>query len=85
VTNPASIAGMLTVTGTRLFTQGRKSYVFVSDVAIEVPGSPPATSVQVPLTAVTSVNPPLTIPNAYPVRIENNGALSVDAPSVNFV
>jgi len=84
VTNPASVAGMLTVTGTRLFTPGMKSYVFVSDVAIEVPGIPPATSVQVPLTGVTSADPPLTIPNLYPVRVQNNGALSIDAPKVNF-
>jgi uncharacterized protein DUF4255 len=90
--NPASVAGLLTVAGTRLFQTGLKSYVFVSDVAIEIvepgasdPWAPPtATSVQVPLTAVTAANPPLTIPNPYPVRVQNNGALSVDAPSVNF-
>jgi hypothetical protein len=40
--------------------------------------------VQVPLTAVTAANPPLTIPNPYPVRVQNNGAMSVDAPGVNF-
>jgi len=82
--NPASVAGTLTVTGTRLFTPGLKSYVFVSDVAIEVLGSPPSTSVQVSLAGVATAKPPLVIPNAFPVRVQNNGALSIDAPSVNF-
>jgi hypothetical protein len=90
--NPASVAGLLTVTGTRLFQSGLKSYVLVSDVAIEIVEpqagdpwvAPTATSVQVPLTGMTAANPPLTVPNAYPVRMQTNGALSIDAPSVNF-
>jgi|SRR5580704_7408480 hypothetical protein len=84
VTNPASVAAPLTITGTRLFHAGLKSYVFVSDVAIEVIGPQSSTSVQVPLSAVTAVNPPLTIPGTYAVRIENNGAMSVTAPQANF-
>jgi len=91
--NPANVAGLLTVNGTRLFHAGLKSYVLVADVAIEVvePGasdpwaSPTSTSVEVPLTAITAANPPLTVPGAYPVRAECNGAISVDEPKVNFI
>jgi len=80
-----SPAATLTVNGTRLFQPGLKSYVYVSDVAIEVisdPSNPPlptSTSVHVALQAVTQVTPPLSpSPPPYPVRMQVNGALSVD-------
>ena len=80
-----SSAATLTVTGTRLFQAGLKSYVYVNDVAIEViadPADPPlptSTSVHVSLKAVTQVTPPLPpSPPLYPVRMQVNGALSVD-------
>jgi hypothetical protein len=88
--NPASVAGVLTVNGTRLYHSGLKSYVLVADVAIEVvdpqpdSSSPSSTQVKVVLTAVTGANPPLTLPQTYPVRAQSNGAISVDEPSVNF-
>lgn len=78
-------AATLTVNGTRLYHPGLKSFVFVKDVAIEVvadPANPPlptSTTVHVPLVAVTQSTPPLP-PSVtpYPVRIQANGALSVD-------
>jgi hypothetical protein len=79
-------ATILTVNGTRLFQSELKSYVYVHDVAIEVrfkPGDPflppTPTQVQVPLTALTKTVPPLP-PSAtpHPVRIQVNGALSID-------
>jgi hypothetical protein len=77
----ATSTGTITVNGTRLFQPGLKSYVYVNDVAIEVnpAGPPPPTSTQVtvPLTAVTKTSPPLPS-GTYPVRIQVNGALSVD-------
>lgn len=90
--NPANVTGLLTVQGTRLFLASMKTYVFVSDVAIEVvePGvgdpwiAPTSVKVQVPLTAVSSADPPLTLPNTYPVHVQMNGALSVDEPNVKF-
>ena len=92
VSNPANVLGLLTVTGTRLFKTGFKSSVLVSEVAIAVvpPGptdpwaAPTPTQVQVPLTAISSANPPLTLPHAYPVRVQSNGAISIEDPSVNF-
>ena len=76
-----TVAITLTVTGTRLFAPGLKSFVYVSDVAIEVPPSPPPTStqVQVPLISLSQAIPPL-LPSAtpYPVHVQVNGALSVD-------
>lgn len=85
--NPATgtSAALLTVNGTRLFREGLKSFVLVGDVAIEVrrpgPGdlwaAPTATSVQVPLTAVSTVVPPLA-PDEYLVRVMVNGALSTE-------
>ncbi len=74
-------ATTLTVNGTRLFNSFLKSYVYVADVAIEVPPGPPATDtqVQVALTALTKTVPPLPpSPPAYPVRVQVNGALSID-------
>jgi hypothetical protein len=81
--NPTSgqVIDTLTVNGTRLSAPGLKSYVFVSDVAIEVPPTPPPTStqVQVPLAGLSQAVPPLLpSPTAYPVRVQVNGALSVD-------
>ena len=79
-------ATILTVNGTRLFQSELKSYVYVHDAAIEVrfkPGDPflppTPTQVQVPLTALTKTVPPLP-PSVtpYPVRIQVNGALSID-------
>jgi hypothetical protein len=74
-------ASTLTVNGTRLFKSSLKSYVYVADVAIEVPPGPPATDtqVQVALIALTKAVPPLPPSVAsYPVRVQVNGALSVD-------
>jgi hypothetical protein len=80
-----SPAATLTVSGTRLFHTGLESYVYVNDVAIEVisdPSNPPlptATSIHVSLQAVAAVMPPLApSPPPYPVRMQVNGALSVD-------
>ena len=75
------------MTGTRLFASGLKSFVYVRDVAIEVPPSPPPTStqVQVPLIGLSQAIPPLLpppppppAPKSFPVHIQVNGALSVD-------
>jgi len=92
--NPVSVGALMTVTGTRLYELGLKSYVFVSDVAVEVvpPGAgdpwatPTATSIQVEVgvSAVTAANPPLTIPGTYNVRVQTNGVLNIVAQSVNF-
>jgi hypothetical protein len=74
-------ATTLTVNGTRLFKGSLKSYVYVADAAIEVPQAPPPTDtqVQVALIALTETVPPLPASAApYPVRIQVNGALSVD-------
>jgi Pvc16 N-terminal domain len=76
-----TVADTLTVTGTRLFASGLKSFVFVSDVAIEVPPSPPPTStqVQVPLIGLSQAIPPLPPSlTPYPVHIQVNRALSVE-------
>lgn len=81
----ANAAGTLTVNGTRLFQPGLKSFVYVNDVALEVvsdPAHPPlptGTTVHVSLLAVTSSTPPLQpSPPDYFVRMQVNGALSVD-------
>ncbi len=77
-------ATTLTVNGTRLFQPGLKSFVYVNDVAIEVPWNPihpppPSTQVKVALAALNKTVPPLP-PSAtpYAVRMQVNGALSVD-------
>jgi hypothetical protein len=85
--NPLSgtaAATTLTVNGTRLFQPGLNSFVYVDDVAIEVPWDPtlpppPSTQVQVPLVALNKRVPPLP-PSATPyvVRMQVNGAFSVD-------
>ncbi len=79
-----AVATTLTVNGTRLFQTGLKSYVYVNDVGIEVPWNPlqpppPSTQVQVSLAALNKRVPPLP-PSAtpYAVRMQVNGALSVD-------
>jgi hypothetical protein len=88
--NPASVGGLLTVDGTRLFDSRLKSYALVADVAIEIVdpqpdlSSPTSIQVKVALAALTVANPPLTLPATYPVRAQSNGALSVDEPSVSF-
>ncbi len=81
----SNAAGTLTVNGTRLFQPGLKSFVYVNDVAIEVvadsadPPLPASTTVHVPLLAVTRITPPLQpSPPDYAVRMQVNGALSVD-------
>jgi hypothetical protein len=77
-------ATTLTVNGTRLFQPGLTSFVYVDDVAIEVPWDatlppPPSTQVQVALLALNKRVPPLP-PSATPyvVRMQVNGAFSVD-------
>jgi hypothetical protein len=72
------------VNGTRLFQPGLKSFVYVADVAIEVPWNPHvpppfSTQVQVALLALNQRVPPLP-PSATPyvVRMQVNGAFSVD-------
>ena len=90
--NPASAAGLLTISGTRLFQSGVKSYVLIADVAIEVvapqPGDPwtvpISTQVQVPLKPLTTATPALTLPHAFAVRAQCNGAISIDDPNWNF-
>jgi hypothetical protein len=88
--NPASVGGLLTVNGTRLFNSRLKSYVLVADVGIEIVdpqpdlSSPTSIQVKVALAALTAANPPLTLPATYPVRAQSNGAISVDEPSVSF-
>lgn len=85
-------ATILTVNGTRLFNAALKSYVYVNDVGIEVQWNatdpwlaPTPTSVQVPLTDLTTAIPPLP-PSAtpYPVRMQVNGALSVDQQDFTY-
>jgi Pvc16 N-terminal domain len=74
-------ATTLSVNGTRLFNSAFKSYVYVADVAIEVPQGPPATDtqVQVALAALTKTVPPLPpSPTPYPVRVQVNGVLSIE-------
>jgi hypothetical protein len=72
-------ATLLTVQGTRLFNPALKTFVYLNDVAIEAIAPQTDTQIQVPLTAVTQTVPPLP-PRAapYPVRVQVNGALSVD-------
>jgi len=90
--DPANVTGLLTVQGTRLFQLGLRSFVFVSDVAIEVVEptgtdpwiAPTSTKVQVSLSPVATAQPPIVLPNAYPVHVQMNGALSVDELSVGF-
>ena len=75
-------ATTLTVNGTRLFNGALKSFVYVNDIAIEVPLAPPPTDtqVQVSLAALATAIPPLLpSPPNYPVRMQVNGALSIDA------
>ncbi len=77
--------GMFRVGGTRLYRPDLKSYVLLGDLAIPVHpprgddlwDEPTATSVQVPLTMLSTVTPPLP-PDVYPVRIMVNGAQSLD-------
>jgi hypothetical protein len=69
---------LLTVNGTRLYRPGTKSLVLVGDAAVGVrepgPGdvwaAPTDTSVQVPLPALD--------PGTYPVRVQSNGAQSIE-------
>lgn len=83
---------LLTVNGTRLYNSALKSYVYVDDVAIEVtwksgdPWSQPTDKqVQVPLTGLTKTVPPLPpSPSPYPVRMQVNGALSVDEKAFTY-
>ncbi len=75
----------LTVNGTRLFDPDLKSYVYVSDISIEVPltGPQTATQIQVSLAGLATAQPPLHVsPPNYPVRVQVNGALTID--SVDF-
>jgi hypothetical protein len=77
-------AALLTVQGTRLFNSALKTFVYLNDVAIEAVSPQTDTQVQVPLIAVTQTVPPL-LPRVapYPVRIQVNGALSVE--EIGFV
>jgi hypothetical protein len=85
-TSPASgtSAGLLTVTGKRLFDPEGRSLVIVGDVAIPVrpPGAgdpwsvPTESQVQVPLSALAEPIPPVPI-GIHPVRVQGNGALSI--------
>lgn len=74
-------ATTLTVNGTRLFNPQLKSFIYVNDIAVEVPPVPPPTAIQVTvsLAGLAAAQPPLSpSPPNYPVRIQVNGALSVD-------
>ena len=85
-TSPASgtSAGLLTVTGKRLFDPEGRSLVIVADVAIPVrlPGAgdpwsvPTESHVEVPLSALTEPIPPVPV-GLHPVRVQGNGALSI--------
>ncbi len=85
-------ATTLTVNGTRLFNSALKSYVYVEDAGIEVhwksgdPWLPPTDiKVQVPLTDLTKTVPPLPPSvTSYPVRMQVNGALSVDQKDFSY-
>jgi len=80
-------ATTLTVNGTRLFNPQLKSFVYVNDIAIEVPLTPPPTDTQVKvsLAALATAVPPLPpSPPNYPVRIQVNGALSVDFKPLTY-
>jgi hypothetical protein len=69
----------LTLNGTRLFNSSLKSFVYFDDVAIAAVSPQTDTQVTVNLTPITERVPPL-LPSATPyrVRIQVNGALSVD-------
>jgi uncharacterized protein DUF4255/IPT/TIG domain-containing protein len=91
ITSISPVAGTsattLTVNGTRLFNPQLKSFVYVNDIAIEVPLTPPPTAVQVKvsLAALAAALPPLPpSPPNYPVRMQVNGALSVDAKPFTY-
>jgi hypothetical protein len=74
-------ATTLTVNGTRLFNPQLKSFVYVNDIAIEVLLTPPPsdTQVKVSLAGLAAALPALPpSPPNYAVRIQVNGALSVD-------
>jgi hypothetical protein len=80
-------ATILTVKGTRLFNINLKSFVYVNDIGIEVPLAPPPTDtqVQVSLAALAKAVPPLPpSPPPYPVRMQVNGALSIDSPPFTY-
>lgn len=85
-------ATILTVNGTRLFEPDLMSYVYVNDIGIEVQWTaadawlaPTPTSVQVPLTNLATAIPPLPpSPTPYPVRMQVNGALSVDQKDFTY-
>lgn len=80
--NPTSgdATGLLTVQGRRLYQEGRRCFVIVGDVMIEIqppePGdpwsAPTPTSVQVPRAALSA----LAAGASYPVRVMVNGAQS---------
>jgi len=88
--NPLSgkSTAILAVTGTRLYHQPLKSYVLLGDVSIQIrvpaggdPWAPPTpTQVQVPLTALATATPQLSV-GPHPVRVLINGALSLDEKS----
>lgn len=92
-TSPASgtTAGLLTVTGKRLFDPEGRSLVIVADVAIPIrpPGAgdpwamPTETQVQVPLAALGSPIPPVSN-GLHPVRVQGNGALSITEETFNL-
>ena len=81
----ATATTLLTLTGKRLYRPGRKSLVLVGDIALDVripqPGdawaAPSATSVQVALAPLAAMVPPLD-PGTYPVRVQSNGAQSLE-------
>ena len=76
----ADAIGLLTVQGRRLFHEGRRCFVLVGDVMIEIrppePGdpwsTPTDTEVQVPRSALST----LVVGESYPVRVMVNGAQS---------
>jgi hypothetical protein len=78
----------LTVNGTRLFNPELKSYVYVNDISIEVPltGAQTPTQVQVPLASLATNQPPLPFsPPNYPVRVQVNGALTIDSVPFTYI
>jgi hypothetical protein len=80
-----SAAGLLTITGKRLYRAGLKCFVLIGDVALEIkpPGAgdswaaPTATQVQVSLAALAALEP-LLDPGPYPVRVRVNGAQNLE-------